>query len=636
MDLEELRAKLYKEKQEELAGRVIGPSVSGPGQNEEAGESLPTDWRQERETPLTSPRLSQSVKRIIKIALVVLVVLGLVGAGVWFLFFRKTFDSSKVSLTIFGRDRIVSGEEVTYLVRYQNGTSLGLQGLKLTFFYPEGALPADKNAVAIGVNQASVAELSDLPAGQEGQMELRANIAGLKGDEKKALAKLQYHPADISSTFESSADFTSVIFSVPLVLDFEMPERVVSGQPLTISLKYLNTSDIAFSNLLLTAEYPAGFSFVSASPSASQGSNEWNLLEIGPGEEGKIIISGTLSGLRDEIKSFKAKIEQQEGDVKKTISEGLASTLISLSPLAVEVSLNGSRDISVSPGDTLTYKLKYQNTTNVQIGPVFIVAKFETKALDFSTIEPGKGSFNSQNNSITWNESVMPELSMLEPGQEETVDFRVKVKDRLPISSFSDKNFLISLSSKIDSPTIPVFLQGTQIGGSDLLATKVNTKLVLAVKGYYRDNIIVNSGPIPPKVGQQTTYTVHWQVINLANDAQNVTVEGYLPPYVKWLGVFTPNSSDAKYEQSTGKLSWALGKLAANTGILSPVKELVFQIALVPNSNQVGDRVDLVQNSRISGTDLFSGISLEGTAAVLQSDLPDDPSVGYNGGRITQ
>ena len=108
--------------------------------------------------------------------------------------------------------------------------------------------------------------MGHLAAGENGQATFGAAVTGLKDEKKIAAARLNYYPANISSSFENTVEFESMIFSVPLVLDPELPERVVNGQDLNFSFKYLNTADVSFSNLVLEMEYPPGFNFRSASP----------------------------------------------------------------------------------------------------------------------------------------------------------------------------------------------------------------------------------------------------------------------------------------------------------------------------------------------------------------------------------
>lgn len=636
MDLEEFQKQLYREKGELKKDET--PSGLGLGQREAGSdEQGAVSWEKEP-SKVRPPFFSEKRKKIFKVGIIAVTLAALTVAGLFFVF-RQRFDRANVSLKVFGRDRVVSGEDVSYLVEYKNNTNVVLKNVKLTFFYPAGALPINaQNLQKVGDGQISGVILSDLAPGQAGKQEFRASLSGSKDEKKKATAILSYQPGKNPSRFESSAEFESVIFLVPLVLSFDLPEKTVSGQSLTFALKYLNTSDIAFSDLTLKAEYPEGFSFISSSPAPQDNLNNWLIGEIGPKEEGKILIAGSLNGNQGEVKTFRAKVEKAQDDAVRALAENLSSTLISLPPLAVKLELNSSRDYIINVSDELNYRLTYQNTADVAIGPVFINVKLDDKVLDLASLKPGRGSFNSISSTITWNESVLPELRLLEPDAKAEIEFAVKAKskEKLAIKNFSDKNFTAPVSVKIDSANIPISLRGTQISGEDSLNNKLNSKLSLTAKGFYQDAKMPNSGPIPPKVGQTTTYTIYWDVANLANDIDDVIIESYLPPYITWPGNFSPLGANIKYDKNSGKISWTLGRLAANTGTLYPVKELAFQIGLTPSSLHLGERVELVKPLVIRGKDTFTGQLLEAQVPAVTTNLPDDPNIGYGGDRVVQ
>ena len=302
----------------------------------------------------------------------------------------------------------------------------------------------------------------------------------------------------------------------------------------------------------------------------------------------------------------------------------------------MEQSLLDSPDNNVSSGQFLNYKIKYRNTTGIAIGPVFVTIKIDSKVVDISSVSAVNGFFSSSDNLITWNSSSLPALESLDAGEEGILDFSLKVKDNLPVNSFLDKNFTIVTTAKIDSFNVPLALNGTQLAGQSQLTAKVNSKLVLNMKGYYNDRLLPNSGPLPPRVGQKTTYTVYWQVLNSSNDLSNVKVEAYLPSYVSWQGNIFPKDEDIKYDVSSGKVTWQIGKLSVATGFLSPVRQVAFQVGFTPSLGQVGTMATIMQTPKVAGDDNFTGAQLTATDSELKTDMPDDSAVGEAKGRISQ
>ncbi|MDD2753214.1 MAG: hypothetical protein PHT44_01215 [Candidatus Portnoybacteria bacterium] len=634
MDLNELKKQLYK-KDGQFKDRPAPPEELAPGHIAAPEQAGATQWQDNGQKGFY---LSVKEKRALWLALsAVVLAAAVIGGWFWWRNF-KSFNTDEMSLDIFGQDRVVSGEEVNYIVRYKNNSGVAVSNATLSFSFSNQLMPVDSSgAVKQGDLMVMSKNLGQLAPEQDGQAEFKVRVLGDKDSQQKFTAKLNYRPSNISSDFSNSKEFASTIISVPLVLSFILPDRIVSGQTMNFSLRYLNTSDAAFNDAKLKIEYPEGFIFDSALPSPSDGNNAWSLAEIGSREEGNIIIKGTIAGNEGESKVFKAQIGTQKSDAEFVVySQTLASPQISTSPLFVEQSLVGAQNNNADIGQDLTYKIKYRNTTNVAIGPVFITVKIDSKAMDPSGVNAKNGFFSSSDNTITWNSSSLPALEQLAAGAEGELEFSLKVKNVLPINKFSDKNFTISTTVKIDSFNIPLALSGTQLAGQNQLVVKINSRLVLAMKGFYADQLILNSGPLPPKVGQKTTYTVYWQVLNVSNELASVAVEAYLPSYTSWEGKIYPANEDIKYDASSGKIIWQIGKLSAGTGFVYPVKQIAFQVGFTPSISQVDDSAVVVQQAKATGDDSFTNVQISASDNALKSDMPDDPTITLEKGKIIQ
>jgi len=632
MELDDLKRQLYK-KGTEINDRPHPPEEFDLGRaslTSSRAEEL--KWQEESKKQIF---LSVKQKRWAALGLVVLVLaLGAALGGIYW-WWAHSFDKTEVALDIFGTERVVSGEEVNYVVRIKNNTRVNLQNAKLEFLFPTNSVISDDRPVQKqGDLNLTVKNISGLAPGQESQETFKIRVLGDKDTQQKFLVKFSYRPANASMDFINEKDFSSTIISVPLVLGFVLPEKMVSGQTLNFSLKYVNTSDATFSASRLKIEYPDGFVFDGAVPSPSEGNNLWDLSEIGSGEEGKIILKGVINGNEGDSKVFKAQIGMAQNDEFVAFAQTLSSPQISISPLTVEQEITNVSDGQVNLGQLLSYKLKYKNTTDVTIGPVVVSLKIDSKAVDFGSVIVPKGFFNSLDNIITWNAASLSGLESLAAGNGGELVFSFKVKDKLAIGGLADKNFTINTLAQIDSPNTPLALTGTSLAGKNQLAAKVNSRLVLSMRGYYNDRLLPNSGPLPPRVGQETTYTIYWELLNISNDLTGITVEAYLPSYIHWKGNIYPKTEDIKYDESAGKLVWKISRLAAGTGILWPVRQVVFQVGFLPSLGQVGDTAVVVKEVQASGKDSFTEKNITVSAVEMKSDMPSDSSVGFEKGRV--
>ena len=624
MSIEDLQKQLYNKKDSQLADRPnMEQKIIGSAEDSIA-QTASRQWEEEPEVNLLQVKRKRLIFRISS----VLIAAGLICLVGWFWWqFSHSFDTSKISLEIFGQERIVSGEEMNYVIRYKNNTNVSLKDAVLIFYYPDQSLPSDQNTVEEPEGLASIKNLGEIKSGEEGQAEFKAKVFGNKDARQKFWAKLAYRPESISSNFKNEAEFSNLIISVPLVLSFDLPEKIVSGQNINFALRYINSSDAEFSDLKIKMNFPEGFAFAASFPSASD-DGFWNISRVAKKQEGKIMITGSLSGEQGDEKFFKADLGIEKDNQFIVYAQANDSSIITVSPLYVEQELFDAGQTSADLGEILNYRVKYRNTTEIPIGFVSLKVKIESQAVDFSSITSQKGFFDSNQNSVIWNSSENPELKELKGKAEGEFSFSLRLKNQLPISRFSDKNFSVLTSAILDSSDDPLELAGTQLRGENKFAVKINSRVVFSMKGYYNDSLIKNSGIAPPQAGQRTTYTVYWRLLNISNDLSQIEVRASLPSYVQWTGATAPQGSDISYDWANHEVVWRVGKLSSATGILLPVKQAAFQISFIPSSSQIGQYAELVKPAKFEGEDDFTGKQVSIASESLATNLPDDPESG--------
>jgi len=81
---------------------------------------------------------------------------------------------------------------------------------------------------------------------------------------------------------------------------------------------------------------------------------------------------------------------------------------------------------------------------------------------------------------------------------------------------------------------------------------------------------------------------------------------------------------------------WEMPKLEANTGNVSPVKEVVFQISINPASSDIGNVLKIMNEVKASGYDEFIGKEIQTFDSELTTELPDDDSIGIKEGVVAE
>ena len=620
MALEDLKKKIYRPGAE-FGERIKRPELFDP---EKEIKKHKEDWDPKKKgfkLKLTPSQKSKLIKAAIGLGVILIIVAFLaIWSGL------TSFDKSKVEIEISGPEKASSGEELTYTVKYFNGTKVDLQQAQITFYFPEGSVPSD----TIEYNYTT--DVPDIEPQEEVRTEFKVRLVGTKQEEQELKAKLQYKPKNFNARFDNEASITTKIIAVPLDLDFDLPAQLVSGQVFDFSLEYLNEADIAFEDLMVKIEYPQGFTFLSSIPQADERDNIWRLDRLKQGEQKEIFIEGSIQGTEGESKSFMAQIGLEKNGKFIPYSEKKEATQIAVSPLHVSQQVNGTVEYIAEAGDRLDYRINYKNTTGIGINDVVLTASLEGKAFDINTLNVQSGSFDGINQKIVWKTSNIPELEHLGPGENGFVEFSIGVKNPLPAGSYTDKNFVLETEATIDSLKPPLALKDIQLKGESHLEVKVVSQIFVDTKGFFNDDLFSNSGPIPPKVNNKTTYTLKFELSNTSNDIKDVIVAAYLPPHVQWEGKTKPDGSDISFNEQTGKIEWDVGFMTA----MSPVKWVAFQVSFTPAIVHEGSRVDLIGEAKVTGQDMFTGLELSDEDEQINTELPDDATISRLDGTVVK
>lgn len=208
------------------------------------------------------------------------------------------------------------------------------------------------------------------------------------------------------------------------------------------------------------------------------------------------------------------------------------------------------------------------------------------------------------------------------------------------MNNYNDKNFQAKIISEIGTLTVPAKFAVKELKISRELACKVNSQLSVKSKVYYYEPApgIFNTGPLPPKVNELTTYTVHWQITNGSNDLENVRVAAVLPQGISWSNYYINKVSNSQvyYNERTKEVIWEIQKVPAGVGSVLSVYELIFQIGLRPSINQIGESPVLINESLAEGKDTFTQLILKDFALSVSTMIPDDPKAAYNYSRVVE
>lgn len=560
----------------------------------------------------------------------VIVIAALIGGGIFFWLQAKSARGLNIELVM--PDEVLTGVPFELRAKAANSSSSVLKDARLSLTLPEGIVFLGQSAQ----KTVEYRDLGNLEAGSLVQESFKLLVTSGKNSIKKLSASVVYLPEKLGARFEKEASQNIAVGISGLQLDVVTPAKVFGGEDFETLITYKNIAPEDFRDLQLIIEYPPTFTFLKSDLPPDVEKREWHLGDLRTGSEGKLKITGNLIGPDDAFFDFRVFIKAKFLGEFYLINSRTATISLSPSPLSLAINLNEDPDFIARPGDVLNYIFNYTNRTDIALHNVVIRAKLVGAMFDFSKLVTN-GAFRATDQTIIWNASADPGLLLVPSGGSGSVTLNLRVRSDYPIRRLGDKNFILKVSSEIESPTVPYFVAATKTLGLAKLETKVGGFVDIDTTVFFRDadSGILNQGSFPPRASQPTNYTVHWRIKNYGTDVSNVEVRAFLGPNVRMTGAVKSNFGAAPiYNESAQEVLWQIPRIAATRGVIDQPPEAIFQIEATPS--QAGNYWPLIGITTLKAIDDFTGLEITDADEPVSTRLPDDLTVGSQQGIVLQ
>ncbi len=557
-----------------------------------------------------------------------------------YMFFAKsnTVSNDNIDISILSNTFTAGGEEYPLLLEITNRNNSPLELVDLVLEYP-------KNSQA-GLSQDNEhfrASLGTIPAGGIKSENIKLVLFGEQGSMRQIKISLEYRVEGSNAIFVKDKFYEVSINSTPINLSINAPLEASSNQDVIFDVKAALNATKPLSKILLKVDYPIGFQFIKASPAPSLGNNVWNLGDLAPGSERNISILGKMLDVFDgEEKIFRVWSGSQSPSDKSLIETVFNSlehiVMIKKSSIEAKLLINGvyQREYAIDTKTPIQGQIQWVNNLETKINDLEIRAKISGNAINRKTISAGQGFYNSSQDLIIWDKNSQNKFMEVNPGDSGTVSF-----------SFSSLSLFSAAGGIILSPTINVDIsitgrqaQGggiiTELGNSESKIIRIISDVGLSTKALYYSGPFINSGPIPPKVEQKTTYNIVWSLSNTANSISKVQVRSSLPSWMRFLGPFSPATEDLVYDVSTKEIIWNVGGIQKGAGITGAEKNVSFQVEFTPSLSQVGTTPIIINDTTLTGHDDFANVDVIVKKTPLNTRLPGDPSFPYDGDKVVE
>lgn len=530
---------------------------------------------------------------------------------------------NNIDIAVAGPPQIPGGQPSELQIVVTNRNKVTLQLAELVITYPKGTRSPVDYATELPSQRISLGAIE--PGGRR-QGTISAVFAGNEGDKANVKVELEYHLDGTNAIFHASSGYSLTFSSSALSVSVDGNAETISGQPVQFIITVTSNSNAPLKDVILTADYPFGFKFSSASPE-QKAEKMWELGDIAPGGKRTITLTGSLSGEAADERIFHFTAGTRSDPAHKKVDTPLSvrdfRMTISQPFLGLTINVNKAtgQNIIVAPGENVTVNVNWQNNLPTAITNAVIVAKLSGVRVDGTTVHSTDGFYRSADDSVIWDKTTTNgALATLAPGARGTVGFTFKLPMGEELANVKNPHLEISINAagnRASEGGVPENLQST---ARQRIALASDLQLV--AQGLYYQNPFSSSGPMPPKAGTETTYAIVFTINNTTNKIKNAVVSATLPPYVRWLGKYSPPSEKVTFNQHDSTITWNVGDIEPGVGLngTSP-RQAAIAIGFTPSTSQIGQEPALLQNIVFVGVDDATGGSITRELAPVSTNL---------------
>jgi Domain of unknown function DUF11 len=571
-------------------------------------------------TPESVPSKGHKYRKFVLVGSLGVFALVAIAAAAFSYLGTNKISGENINLNISGPSTIGGSETMSFQVGVTNQNAVAIDSAVLVMKYPKGARSVTEPVKNLYEERITIGTLNPAEAKN---IPVQAAIYGKENEQQQIEATLEYRITGSDGTFYKVAEpLKFQITSSPLLLEVSSLRKVSAGQEVEITIIAKSNSPKILKDILVSASYPDSFTYKQSDPEPIYNQNTWMIKEIKPEGSAVIKLKGQINGLSDSSPVIQFSAGASETDNQFIVGSLLAETKTEFfieSPfLKVDIAIDGDSDRSVilERGKTSPVTLTVTNTLDESVYDMVVEVVPSGNALRSDSIETNRGYYDSNKGVIRWDGANNPDLAQVLPKESRTLQFSI-LADKINEAASFDLTVNV-YARRVAEASAQEKLIGTvkataKYGGSVDLKNQVN----------------LMTGPIPPRVGQNTTYLIALVASAGSNKLTNTTVKTSLPSYVNWLNEYD-GSGTVYFNPVTKQLEWTVGDIDANTS-----KELVFSVSILPSTSQVGTVPVLLNQQELRGVDRFTGSTVSAVEEQIDTSLPLEGGYQAENGVVT-
>jgi len=131
---------------------------------------------------------------------------------------------------------------------------------------------------------------------------------------------------------------------------------------------------------------------------------------------------------------------------------------------------------------------------------------------------------------------------------------------------------------------------------------------------------IVGSGPLPPVVGEQSSFRYYWKLKNTLHELQDLNLTLDLPSYVIWDDNYNLSAGNLNFDPLNNRVSWNLSRWPLGVNEVN----VDFSVSVIPNEGDYNKIMILSSGSNLEALDVETRDIIKKRTEAKTTRLEDD------------
>lgn len=558
-----------------------------------------------------------------------LLVVSSLAYAVYFFYMQNDLSSSAIKIDVEGPEKVSAGEEFFYKVNLENPGNVNLKNVKIDLDFPDNFVRLE--SFPESQENSDSWYFDSLVARTTSSIKVKGKIIDEEDSEEILFATAYYTPENFSSEFKKEDSFVTQLNNIGLDFDFTYSSVALVGEENEILINFQPREDNFINDFIIEAQESDNLEFLDYKEDENEeesakvekiGENQWMVSEILPKEEElslKYKIKDKSADMQEMVFQFKQVVNKEDEEVDYVFYEEKFEVEVMNSDLNLVLEINDSKgDFGVDFGEKLDYVISYKNKGESTMKDVVIMAILKSDFLDWTTLSDPYGGIE-KGNTIIWSKAEIPELEEVEYNEEGEIKFSINV---LPFrESDLGKDYKIESYVQFSVGEKDEVAEDTE-NKSNAIVNLLNSDLSLdeEIRYFNSDNIPVGSGPLPPKVGENTDFKVYWNITNNIHELNGTKVETSLPANVFWVGKERTSVGSVYYDSENHKIIWDIGRMPVSVYRA----DAEFSVGVNPGEEDRNKIMVLLSGSQVSAKDIETEEDLVIKTQPKTTKLEDD------------